>query len=129
MKRIIPVVLALLLVGTACSDEEASPVCEAREELESSVQELRDIDILDDGLDTLRADLDTVSEDLAALRAEAGEELAPQLDAFRGALDQVRSTVESGGSPAELAVSIGTGLSDLTTTGNELIEAARGLCD
>lgn len=129
MKRIIPVFAALLLVGAACSDDEASPVCEARDQLESSVEQLRDIDVLDDGLDALRADLDAVGDDLAAFRAEAGDELEPQIDAVRGSIDQITSTVDAGGAPAEIATSIGTGLTDLATSWNELSDEARGLCD
>ena len=129
MKRMIPVVVALLLAGAACSDDGASSVCEARDELENSVEELRDINVLDDGLDALRSDLDTVAGNLATFRAEAGDELEPQIDAVRDAIDQVRSTVDSSGSPAEVATSIRTGVSGLTTAWNELAEAARGLCD
>lgn len=129
MKRIIPVFAALLLVGAACGDDEASPVCEAREQLESSVEQLRDIDVLDDGLEALRTDLDAVSDDLATFRTEAGDELEPQIDAVRGSIDQIRSTLDSGGTLAEVAPSIATGVADLVTSWNQLAEAARGLCD
>jgi hypothetical protein len=129
MKRFFPLLAALLLAGAACGDDEASSACEARDELESSVEALRDIDVLDDGLDALRADLDAVGEDLATFRTEAGDELEPQTDAVRGPIDQIRSTLDSGGTPAEIAASIGTGLSDLATSWNELAEAAQGLCD
>jgi uncharacterized phage infection (PIP) family protein YhgE len=129
MNRLIPVLAALLLVGAACSDDDVSPACEAREQLQSSVEELRNVDVLDDGLDTLRADLDTVSDDLATLRTEAGDELAPQIDAVRASIDELRSTVDSGGSPADIATSISTGVSDLVTNWNALADAASGLCD
>jgi outer membrane murein-binding lipoprotein Lpp len=129
MKRIIPLLAALLLAGAACGDEDASSACEARDELESSVEDLRDIDVLDDGLDALRADVDAVGDDLATFRAEAGDELEPQIDAVRGSIDQIRSTLDSGGTPAEIATSIATDMSELVTNWNELAAAAQGLCD
>jgi outer membrane murein-binding lipoprotein Lpp len=129
MKRIIPLLAALLLAGAACGDEDASSACEARDELESSVEDLRDIDVLDDGLDALRADVDAVGDDLATFRAEAGDELGPQIDAVRGSIDQIRSTLDSGGTPAEIATSIATDMSELVTNWNELAAAAQGLCD
>ena len=112
MKPMIPVLAALLILGVGCSDDEASPVCDARDDVASSVEELRNIDVVDDGLDALRADLDAVADGLARFRAEAGNELEPQIDAVRDAVDQIRSAVDAGGSATEVAAAIGTGLSD-----------------
>jgi hypothetical protein len=128
MKRFIPLVVALLLVGAAC-DDDVSPACEAQERLQSSVDDLRDIDVVDDGLDALRTDIDAVTDDLATFRDEAGAELEPEVDAVRSALDQVRSTLESGGTPAELASSLATDVSDLIAAWNELRDASQNLCD
>ena len=128
MNRMIAVVAALLLVSTACSDD-VSPVCEAREQLQSSVEELRNVNVLDDGLDALRTDLDAVGDDLATFRTEAGDELEPEIDAVRASIDQLRETVDTGGSPADVAASLGAGVSELVTNWNALADAARGLCD
>jgi hypothetical protein len=129
MKRLIPIFAALLLTGAACGDEEASSACDARDELESSVEDLREIDVLDDGLDALRADIDAVGDDLTTFRAETGDELEPQIDAVRGSIDQLRTTLDSGGTPAETATSIATGVGELVTNWNDLAAAAQGLCD
>jgi len=128
MKRFIPVVAVLLIAGAACSDD-VSPACEAQQQLQSSVEDLRDIDVLDDGLDALRADVDAVADDLATFRAEVSQELEPDVDAVQAAVDQVRSTLEGSGSPAELAESLGTDVSALVSAWNELTAAAQGLCD
>jgi len=128
MKRFIPVVAVLLLVGAACGDDVSS-ACEAQETLQSSVDDLRNIDVVDDGLDALRTDVDAVADNLSTFRDEAGAELEPDVDAVRSALDEVRSTLESGGTPAELASSLATGVSDLVAAWDQLKGAAQDLCD
>jgi hypothetical protein len=128
MKRFTPVIAVLLLVGTAC-DDDVSPACEAQERLQSSVDDLRNIDVVDDGVDALRTDVDAVADNLATFRAEAGAELEPEVDAVQAAVDQVRSTLESSGTPAELASSLATDVSGLVAAWNELTGAAQNLCD
>jgi archaellum component FlaC len=128
MKRLIPVVAVLLLAGAAC-DDDVSSACEAQQKLESSVDDLRNIDVVDDGVDALRTDVDAVADNLATFRAEAGTELEPDVDAVQAAVDQVRSTLESSGTPAELASSLATDVSDLAAAWNELKAASQNLCD
>lgn len=128
MKRFIPVIAVLLLVGAAC-DDDVSPACEAKERLQSSVDDLRNVDVVDDGLDALRTDVDAVADNLATFRSEVSAELEPEVDAVQAAVDQVRSTLESSGTPAELASALATDLSDLGAAWNELTGAAQDLCD
>ncbi len=128
MKRIIPVVAVLLLVGAAC-DDDVSPACEAQQKLQSSVDDLRNVDVVDDGLDALRTDVDAVADNLATFRSEVSAELEPEVDAVQAAVDQVRSSLESSGTPAELASALATDVSDLAAAWNELTGAAQNLCD
>lgn len=129
MRYTIPILLALSVVGVACGDDDASPVCDARDDLEASVEQLREVDVVDDGLDALRDAIAAVSDDLSTLRAEAASDLEPEIDAVRSALDDLRSAVESGGSPAEVAQSTVAGFDELSTSWNELTDAAQSVCD
>ena len=96
--------IALTLAFASCSSsgDDESSLCEDREELQSSFQDLRDVNVADDGIEALDAAVDVVIADLNTLRASATE-FEPQVDAVESALQDLQTAVEAAATPAEKA--------------------------
>jgi peptidoglycan hydrolase CwlO-like protein len=130
MRSVAAVVLCLAVVTTACSDDgdgEAT-FCESRAELADSVQELRDVNVVDDGVEELDAQLDVVLADVEDLRAAAGD-LQPEVDAVRSSITSLQQSIESAPTAAEKADALVSGLADVSTAFDQLIEASSSECD
>ena len=129
MRPTAPLVLALSLIGLACSDDDdASSFCEGRVELETSIQDLRDVNVVDDGIQELDAQLDTVLADIETLRSSAAE-LEPEVDALQASVEAVQASVTSVSTPPEQATALVSGLSDVSVAWDALNEAAGSECD
>lgn len=121
--------LAVTLALAACSSsgDDESSFCEDREDLRSSFQELRDVNVADDGIEALDAAIDDVTADLSTLRSSAAE-FEPQVDGVQAALDDLRTAVEAAVSPGEKVVAAVDGLSDVSVAWQAL-EDAGAECD
>lgn len=129
MRYFAPIVLSLALVSMACSDdEEASSFCEQRVELQSSIDELRDVNVLEDGIDELDAKLQAVVDNVETLRGSAGE-LQPEVDALRSSITTARDAIQAASSPADKATALLDGLAAISTAWDTLQEAAGAQCD
>jgi TolA-binding protein len=131
MRSVAAVLLCLAVVATACSDDEedATPsFCESRAELENSFQGLRDVNVVDDGIEALDAQLDVVQSDVEELSGSAGE-LQPEVDALRSSITSLQQSVESAPSAAEKADALVSGLTDVSAALDELIETSSSQCD
>ena len=129
MRRTAPLVLALSLIGLACSDDDdTSSFCEDRVELQASIQDLRDVNVVDDGIQELDAQLDTVLADIETLRSSAAE-LEPEVDALQASVEAVQTSVTSVSTPPEQATALVSGLSDVSVAWDALNEAAGSECD
>ncbi len=127
--RVLPVVLIVSTLGVACSsDDETSSFCESRQQLQSSILDISNVDVRDNGIDALDAQLTTISDDLDAVREAAGE-LQPEVDAVRTDVEALLATVQSATSPAEGVVAITSGLSTLSASWEALQTAADANCD
>jgi phage shock protein A len=129
MRSVAAVVLCLAVVTTACSDDgdgEAT-FCESRAELADSVQELRDVNVVEDGIEELDAQLDVVLADVEALRDSAGD-LQPEVDAVRSSITTLQQSVESAPTAVEKADALVSGLADVSTAFDQLIEASGSEC-
>ena len=130
MRRTAPLVLALTLIGLACSDDDddTSSFCEDRIALEASIQDLRDVNVAEDGIQELDAQLDTVLEDIETLRGSAAE-LEPEVDALQASVEAVEASVTSVSTPPEQATALVSSLSDVDVAWEALNEAAGSECD
>jgi chromosome segregation ATPase len=127
--RYIALVLSLALVGLSCSDdEEASSFCEHRAELQSSIEQLRDVNVLDDGIDELQARLQAVVADAETLRGSAGE-LEPEADALRSAITTARDAIAAAPTPAGKATALVDGLAAISAAWATFQEAVGAGCD
>ncbi len=129
MRHLIPLLVLVAAAGVACSsDDDPSSFCEDRVELQGSIQDLRDVNVIDDGIEALDSQLNTVLADLETVRQAAGD-LQPEVDAVKTAVETLQSSVESATTPADKAVALTAGLADLSTSWEALETAADSDCD
>lgn len=151
------VVLTVVLLLSACGDEDAgsagptggstatattepteataSPetdatedVCAARDDLEQSVQGLRDVDVVTGGTDAVEAALGDVRDDLEALRDAAGSDLQDEVSDLESAIEELQGTLDGSTEPATGARL--TALAQAVTAGGTLVSALQDLpCD
>ena len=116
---------------TAATGSSVAPaneeLCADREALRTSVDALKDIDLVAEGTNGVKSAVTAVKDDLAALRASAGDELKPQVDAVQGDIDDVEAAIEQLGSGgAAAAVSAVSSL--VGSAGTLLDELQAGAC-
>ena len=121
------IALTLALVSCSSSGDDESSFCDDREELQSSFQDLRDVNVADDGIEALDAAVDVVIADLSTLRTSATE-VEPHVDAVEAALQDLQAAVETAATPAEKATAAVDGLSNVSETWQTLDEAGSS-CD
>ena len=100
--------------GTASAE-----VCAAREELRTSITDVKDVDIVANGTSSLQAAITKVKDNLTTLKSTAGDELQPEVTALQDALTDLQSApddVSSGGVAAVV-----TAAGHVATTGASLL--------
>ena len=129
MRRTAPLVLALSLMGVACSDDDdTSSFCEDRVELQASIEDLQDVNVVDDGIQELDAQLDTVLEDIETLRGSPPSS-NPRSMRCQASVEAVQASVTSVSTPPEQATALVSGLSDVSVAWETLNQAAGSECD
>ncbi len=111
-------ILTLTLVGAACgSDDNSSSstepattveattttssneaLCEARDQLRSSVEALTSVDVVKNGTSSISAAIDEVKTNLEAVKSAASDELKPEVDDFTSKLQDLQDAVGNAGS-------------------------------
>jgi len=133
MRRIPAVLIVLVLAAAACSDDsEASNVCDFRDELRTSVQDLRDVNVREDGIQELDDQLTVVLADVDQFRdaaAESAAGLAPQVDTLRTSVQALQTELQSGAPAGELVVSAISALADISADWDALSAAAAAECE
>ncbi|HKY17190.1 MAG TPA: hypothetical protein VJM33_19845 [Microthrixaceae bacterium] len=78
----------------APTTEAEGDVCADRDALQSSVEELRDVDLTAEGTNGVEAAVGAVKEDLDALGTSVSDELEPEVEAVRTAVDELETAVD-----------------------------------
>ena len=94
-------------------------VCTAREELRSSIDDLKNVDVVKNGTAGIQTALTNVKKSLQDVKASASSELQPQVKAFEDAVNQLEEAlknVSSGGVSAVVSAA-----KDVGTTGSTLL--------
>ncbi len=105
---------------TTESDATGDP-CADRDALRDSIGALTDVDVVADGTNGLTAAIDDVSDDLAAVRDSAGDDIQPEVEAVRSALDDVQTAVSDG--PTDDLEGTADALSTLASSTSDLLDA------
>jgi hypothetical protein len=103
--------------ATGSSTAPSGDVCADREALRSSVDALKNLDVVAEGTNGVTAAVSAVKDDLAALRSSAGPELQPQVQAVQDAVDKLQTAVanlDSGGAAAAVTAAAGVATSART---------------
>jgi len=102
------------------SDSTGDP-CADRDALRDSIQALVDVDVVADGTNGLTTAIEAVTDDLAAVRESAGDDIEPEVDAVRTALDDVQTAI--GDDPTDDLEGTAEALSTLVSSTTDLFDA------
>jgi hypothetical protein len=123
--------LAALTAPTLVSCGPDTPaVCEQAEELRTAVQNVKDVNVSENGLAALTSTLDQVMVEFEQFRTEAGNQFKPQIDAVKVAADQVRvSLADARAEPTAATLgAVRTSLGALQTAGQGLRDTVAATC-
>jgi hypothetical protein len=97
---------ALLLAGaaTACSDDSSNgesqsttsttaSVCDQRTAVSDAVDELKNVNVIEDGTSSLEPAIDDVKQAVDALGESAESEIQPEVDAVKSSLSELESAI------------------------------------
>lgn len=130
LRSIIPVLLVVTVAAAGCSDDGdgASSFCDDRVELQDSIQDLRDLNVVDDGIEALDSQLETVLADVDALEASAAD-LEPEVGAVKTSIETLQASVASAETPVDKATALVSGLDDINVAWEALTTASGSECD
>jgi capsule polysaccharide export protein KpsE/RkpR len=120
--------VAAAFAGSSCSsDGSSNTFCENRAELAGAISDLRDVNVVDDGVDALDSQLTVVLDDVDALKASAGD-LQPEVDAVKTSVESLKTSVAAAASPVEKATALSTGLAAVQSAWQALTDASDADC-
>lgn len=129
MRPLVSILIVAVLAGSACSsDDEPNTFCENRAELGSAIQDLRDVNVLDDGVDALESQLEVVQSDVDALKTSATE-LQPEIDALGSSVVTLKSSLADAASLADKAAALSAGFTSVQSAWQALLGASGSDCD
>ena len=91
---LIALAAAALLLAAGCGGEE-SAVCDDLENVQSSIQDVRDVELEEGALEELRQTAADIDADLQAAQADAEAELGDEIDALRTAVQALVDEAEA----------------------------------
>ncbi len=130
LRSIIPVLLIVTVAAAGCSDDGdgASSFCDDRVELQDSIRDLRDLNVVDEGIEALDSQLETVLADVDALEASAAD-LEPEVGAVKTSIETLQASVASAETPVDKATALVSGLDDINVAWEALTTASGSECD
>jgi len=131
---------SLLVLATACGDDddadrtgdEASAVCDATDELDSSVNALGGLDVSAEGTDAVDTAVDDVRNDIEAVRDAAQGEVDDEVEDVETAFDELEAAVATFGdqeSTGAAVAGVSNAVADLATAVGALFGALPQDCD
>jgi hypothetical protein len=120
--KLIPVAvmtLALAVPLTGCGEDQAA-VCSSVDDLEASVDEVRDIEVSSSGaLGDLESGLTAVGSDLSEVKADAKTEFSSQIDTVQASYDALTESVDAAKASAS-AATLSAAATALSTFGSDV---------
>jgi uncharacterized protein YoxC len=129
----VPMVLAILLAGLVpigCDTNSSESVCEARDDVQRSLDLVLDVNVIQQGTNALRSPLNQLRQDLTELADAAENEFRDQTTALRTALDSLNNSIrDTEGMPlTDRASQISNSFQQVVTATNQLIQALAAGC-
>jgi hypothetical protein len=105
-------------------------VCQARDQLKSSVEALTKPSLLMSGTSSIKAAVTKVQDDLTSLKSAAKTDYKPQVEAVQTSVKDLQSAVSdhSNKSISQNLQDIGTAISNVGTTSSELFTQLKTSC-
>ena len=138
--RVIVILAGALIVAAACSDGDSNgdgngtavpSVCDQADNLQQSVDELAQLDVIAAGTNGLTAAVDQVTLDLESLSVLVGTETADEAAALKDAIEQADetfSTLEDQESLLAATADVGLVIAQVATAADGLKEALSFEC-
>jgi hypothetical protein len=123
---LIALAAATLLAAAGCGGEEAA-VCGDLENIQSSIQDVRDIELEEGALEELQQTAADIEADLQAAQEDADAELGDELDALRTAVQALVAEAEAvaaTGVSGESVQALSAAISDVRTSFQATQDAA-----
>ena len=116
--------------GSATYPAAKQQLCQARDQLKTSVQALTKASLLVGGTTAIKAAVDKVQTDLTDLKAAAQQTYGPQVDAMQTALTQLETAVGTlgTGSATQNLQAVGTAIAPVGTTSADLFTTLKSAC-
>ncbi len=140
--RVIVVLIVALLasVAAACGDDDDSSdtgstptpsVCDQRDNLDQSVNDLVELDVIAGGTDSLNAAIDRVESDIDSLAAVTSSEVEAEVDDLNDAIDRADETFSDLDDESLLAATaqVALTIADVAIAGEALVTALAVECD
>jgi hypothetical protein len=131
LRNVIAVSLATAAVGALAGCGGDKPAyCQDRQDLKASIDQLKQVDVRDDGLSAVRADIKNVQGAASTLAGSAKKEFASETDALTGAVSTLGSAVKTAAadpSKASLATVV-AGISGVQAAFGDLSDAVDSKC-
>ena len=135
LRAALPVLFLGALIAGCSSDDtsesEGPPaVCSSVEALQTSVDELQDVQVTDDGLTAVQDAVASVETDVRQVVDDATSELEPQVDQLQADVDDLRSSVDAAldAPSADTLRAVGSSISTLTDAVTGLAEDVGSTC-
>jgi hypothetical protein len=91
--RAVVLVVALVIGTSACSSSK-SEICKDSEELSSSIDDLKDVNVVQDGVPALTSAAQNVKSDATELAAQAKGEFGPQVKGVTDSLATLDAAID-----------------------------------
>ncbi len=140
--RVIVVLIVALLasVAAACGDDDDSSdtgttptpsVCDQRDNLDQSVNDLVELDVIAGGTDSLNAAIERVESDVESLAAVTSSEVEAEVDDLNDAIERADETFSNLDDESLLAATaqVALTIADVAIAGEALVTALAVECD
>lgn len=122
----------LPLLAASCGDDETAALCDARDDLRTSVENLEDVDVVEGGTEALDDAVSDVEESVRSLRDAAQEEYDDEISAVEDAWDQLGQVLSNlGNQPSASAEieAVGDSLAELAAATETLVDSLSEECE
>lgn len=126
----IAVVTAVATLGIGGCGTDKPPGCDSLEAVQTTMHQIRNANVAENGLTQLRTDLQQLRRDLQQLRTDAEAQFAPQVGVVKTAADQFSTSIAAARDKPDAATlsAVRTSLGALQTSIQGLRDAMSGTC-
>ena len=124
-------VLILVLSGLAAGCSSSKPAyCTAAANLKTSVSDLGNVNVRQNGLSSLQTALNSVQTNASTFASETKSTFGPQITALQSTLSSLSTAIKSatGQSPVTAATAVASSVSQVKTSASALQTAVAGKC-